>query len=138
MDYAIALDRMRPAALCTHMRDYANIVRTWVDPRPIPTDNELIAAYAEWEVEQIAVSEIEAVHAGAETIAANIPDFATWTEQEGRDWIATNIGDTPIDAITNLAEAKLLMKKQAVAVDALWRVAKAFLNDTWPHLQDNS
>lgn len=79
----------------------------------------------------------EAVEAGAKTQAENVPGFATWTEQQGLDWIAANIGNTPIDAITNLTEAKALMKKQATAFTALWRFTVAFRNKIFPDLQDN-
>lgn len=77
------------------------------------------------------------VKAGAEAQVSGVPGFATWTEQQGLDWIDANIGDTPIDAITNLAEAKALMKKQATAFAALWRFAVAFRNQIFPNLQDN-
>ncbi len=76
------------------------------------------------------------IQSEAEAQAKNVPGFASWTEQQGLDWIEANIGDTPIDTITNLAEAKALMKKQATAITALWRFTVAFRNKIYPHLQD--
>ena len=77
------------------------------------------------------------IQAGAEAQGSKVPGFASWTEQQGLDWIHTNIGDTPIHAVTSLAEAKVVMKKQATAFEALWRFTVAFRNEIYPNLQDN-
>lgn len=136
MDYAIAVDRLLPGAKWLRAESYAELVTTWGDAQPVPSDAALIAAYADWQAEQVIQVAQDVVQLGAKTQATTIPNFAHWTEQQGLDWIAANIGDTPINAVTNLADAKLLMKKQAVALEALWRVAKAFLNHTWPDLEN--
>jgi hypothetical protein len=77
-----------------------------------------------------------AVKAGAITQASAIPSFAHWTEQDGLDWIDANIGNGEIAAVANLADAKALMTKQAVAFRALWRLAVALRNETWPNLEN--
>jgi hypothetical protein len=135
MDYAIAIDRVLPGAKWLLAGSYAELVETWQDAQPVPSDAALIAAFAEWEAEQIIIAAQALIQAGAEAQAAAIPGFATWTEAEGLIWIDDNIGNGAIDAITNLAEAKVLMVKQAVAFRALWRVSKALLNHTWPNLE---
>jgi hypothetical protein len=101
----------------------------------VPTEAQLLTALAVVEAQIVATDATEAVQIGAETQAAAIPGFAHWTEQEGLDWIDENIGNGAIAAVTNLAEAKALMIKQAIAFRALWRVSKAFLNHTWPNLE---
>lgn len=103
-----------------------------------PTEAQLLTALA---VVKAGIADEEAVQAvenGAESQAAGIPNFATWTEAQMTAWIDANIGDTPIDAITNLAEAKALMKKQATAFTALARFTVAFRNKLFPKLQDTS
>lgn len=138
MDYGIAIDRLRPGAIYTHYQTYSDLLRTYSaeNALPLPTDAELQQAYADWQMEEAIRLAQVTVQLGAKTQVANIPNFARWTEQQGLDWIAANIGDTPIDAVTSLTEAKVLMKKQAVVLAALWRVAKAFLNHTWPDLEN--
>lgn len=135
IDYAIAIDRVMPGAKWLQAKDYATLVATWQDVQPVPEESVLLAAYADWEAEQLIAADVALVKEGSEAQAAAIPNFAHWTEQQGLDWIAANINDIPIDAITNLAEAKVIMKKQVIAIKALWRLCKAFLNHTWPHLE---
>lgn len=60
MDYAIAIDRLRPGAKWLRSDDYATLVKTWQDETPIPSDIELIAAYAAWEVEQTTATDLRA------------------------------------------------------------------------------
>lgn len=100
-----------------------------------PTETQLLDALALVEADIATEAAIDAVEAGAATQAANIPNFATWTEAEMLAWSDANIGDTPIDAITNLAEAQALMKKQAVAFNALIRFTAAFRNKLFPNLE---
>jgi hypothetical protein len=137
MDYAIAIDRLLPGAKWLQSGSYAELVATWGDVQPVPSDAALIAAYAEWEADQVILAARNVIQSGAKAQAANIPNFARWTEQQGLDWIAANIGNGAIDAVTNLADAKALMKKQAVAFNATWRVDKSFLNHTWPDLENS-
>jgi hypothetical protein len=102
---------------------------------PVPTEAQLLNALSIVEAEIAADEMVQSVQSGAEAQAAAIPGFATWTESEGLTWIDDNIGNGAIAAVTNLAEAKDLMVKQAVAFRALWRVSKALLNHTWPNLE---
>lgn len=132
----IAVDRLRPGAAYTQYATYAALLATWADETAIPTQAELEAAYTEWEAEQAIAATVEQVQDGAEAQAAAVPGFASWTEQHGLDWIDTNMGDDVIDAISNLADAKLLMKKQVTAFNAIWRLTKALVNEKWPNLQE--
>lgn len=61
------------------------------------------------------------VKAGADAQAANIPGWASWTEQETLDWIEANV--------TDLASAKQALK-------AMSRMIVALRNKTWPELQE--
>ena len=60
------------------------------------------------------------VKAGADAQAANIPGWATWTEQESLDWIEANV--------TNLASAKTVLL-------AMSRLLVALRNKQWPGLE---
>lgn len=64
----------------------------------------------------------------------NIPGWATWTEQEALDWFNANISDTQIDAVTNLTEAKVILKHQSQALFAIGRMVMALRDHTWPEL----
>lgn len=52
IDYGIAIDRLRPGAKYLRYKTYADLVETWEDESPLPSDAELKAAYAAWEAEQ--------------------------------------------------------------------------------------
>jgi hypothetical protein len=52
----------------------------------------------------------------ARTAAANIPNWATWTQTELQTWYDANLGNGNVDNITNLADAKVFMKKQNAAI----------------------
>jgi hypothetical protein len=56
MDYAIAIDRLRPGAKWRRSDDYAALVATWEDDTDIPTDQELIDAYDEWSATESATA----------------------------------------------------------------------------------
>ena len=103
-----------------------------------PTEAQLLTALAVVEGSIADEEAVQAVENGAESQAAGIPNFATWTEAEMLTWVDDNVGDTPIDAITNLAEAKALMKKQATFMRASARFTAAFRNKLFPKLQDSS
>lgn len=73
-----------------------------------PTEAQLLTALAVVEV-GIAVEETaKAIEDGAETAFTNIPDWATWTEQEAVDYITNNV--------TDLASAKVVMIRMARAI----------------------
>lgn len=76
--------------------------------------------------------------------AANIPQWATWTEEEILDWFQTNI-TTPLDAtlpamttatqIRNTFLALVdIMKKQNTAQIANARMTAALRDENWPPL----
>jgi len=118
-----------------------SLLSVWETGNPTftkPTEPELLAALVMVESSIDDETVLAAIEAGAENQAAAIPNFASWTEAEMLTWIDTNIGDIPIDAITNLAEAKALMKKQATAIRAITRFTVAFRNKLFPALQDET
>lgn len=45
MDYALAVDILLPAADYRRADDYASLVATWHDARPVPSDAALVAAW---------------------------------------------------------------------------------------------
>ena len=65
---------------------------------------------------------------------ANIPNWATWTEQDAIDWWTANLSDAQVDAITSLADAKELLKKQNAAIAAFARMLLAMRDKLWPNL----
>ena len=62
----------------------------------------------------------EARQEQADTDAANIPGWASWTEEQVLDWIDDNV--------TDLASAK-------TALTAMARMLVALRNKTWPGLE---
>lgn len=62
----------------------------------------------------------EAIRDGAKTIAANIPNYATWSESEAESWINANV--------TDLASAKQVLV-------GLMKMTFALRNKQWPDLQ---
>jgi hypothetical protein len=60
----------------------------------------------------------QAIEQGAAIGWDAIPNWATWTATEAEDWIETNV--------TTFAEAKVVLKKQAVAI--MWLADRVFPN----------
>lgn len=65
-----------------------------------------------------------------------IPGWATWTETQALAWWNTNLADTQVDAVANLADARALMKKQNAAIKSMARMLIALRNRAFPHLPD--
>lgn len=65
-----------------------------------------------------------------------IPGWATWTEAQALAWWTTNLADTQVDAVANLADAKALMKKQNAAIKSMVRMLIAMRNRMFPQLPD--
>ncbi len=65
-----------------------------------------------------------------------IPGWATWTEAQALAWWTTNLADTQVDAVANLADAKALMKKQNAAIKSMARMLIAMRNRMFPQLPD--
>jgi len=75
------------------------------DLRAALDSHDADAALAEWKAKQDR-------KANAEPAIRNIPGWATWTVQEAADWHTQNITNN-IDSISNLNEAKILLRKLA-------------------------
>jgi hypothetical protein len=155
MDYPFTRDAntINTEALDTYLRDtypafyaglstgpYGLIIHTTQDltANQVTTLAQIVADHdpAVLSAAQQQAAHDAAVQAGAFDQVAAVPGFARWTEQEGLDWIDANIGNGEIAAVANLADAKALMTKQAVAFRALWRLAVALRNETWPNLEN--
>lgn len=118
-----------------------SLLSTWETGDPSfakPTEAQLLTALATVEAAIVVDDATEMVKAGAETQATAIPGFAFWPVDTGLVWLDANMGDTTIDSITSLADAKVVMKAQTVAFNALWRFVAALRDDRWPHLRDDS
>jgi len=55
MDLTLIIDKLVPGADYRRADDLATLTETWVDPRPIPSEEEINAAWAEIEVARIAI-----------------------------------------------------------------------------------
>lgn len=69
--------------------------------------------------------------------AKNIPGWATWDEQQALEWANNHISDTQIDAIGNLADAKVLLKDMSKAVQGIARLEIAIRDKLWPDLPED-
>jgi len=83
MDYALAVSLLLPDADFRRADDYAALVATWHDARPIPTDAALIAAY---EAHQAQAGQAEAVAALAAGLLAIFMQMTP--AQRGRNYPA--------------------------------------------------
>jgi len=68
---------------------------------------------------------IVARQASSRLNAQNIPDWATWTAAQWQTWYSANMNGTQITAITNLADAKVVLGKMSTAIDALSKMVIA-------------
>lgn len=74
----------------------------------------------------------------------NIPQWATWTEEETRAWYDTNIGNplqTNIPATVNLSNIRpilvdmlTIMRAMGIMLWAMARMLLALRNKNWPNL----
>lgn len=69
--------------------------------------------------------------------AKNVPGYATWSENEALAWLDTHISDQKIDAIGNLADAKILLKDISKAIRGITRIEIAIRNHLWPDLPED-
>lgn len=53
MDWAIAIDRLRPGAKWRRSQSYQDLLDTWLDETTLPSEAELLAAYEDWASEQV-------------------------------------------------------------------------------------
>lgn len=85
MDYAIAMDRLIPGAKWIRYGSYRELKATWKDTRPIPSDNELKVAFAEWEAEQEAAKSIKSTIRNQASAVTGIPTTALKTDHDAKD-----------------------------------------------------
>jgi hypothetical protein len=139
MDYGIAIDRLRPGAKYLRYQTYADLVATWADATPLPSDAELIAAYAEWvteqETEQTTAAHNAQVAADSYTDIVAIPGWAHWDEETVLAWIDDHTSATQVNAIANLEQAKVVLNDMATQLRALSRLCVALRNKVYPNLE---
>ncbi len=87
-----------------------------------PDENTLNQALIDLAASQQVQADIDIVQSNAKTQAANIPNWATWTETETLAYIDTNV--------TDLASAKVVIRAMA-------RMIIALRNQEWPELEGN-
>lgn len=75
MDIPLAIDHLLPAADYRRADDYAKLVETWHDERPIPTEAELLAA---WESIQSASAASAAREAARAALADKWAALPSW------------------------------------------------------------
>lgn len=74
--------------------------------------------------------------ANAEAAAANIPNWAGWSQAEWTAYFNANISSTQVTAITSLAEAKVVLGKMSTVIDSLAKMEIALRNRVFPRLED--
>ena len=102
MDYSKCIMRLLPNWCgAVWSNSYEGIKPDVSETRPIPSLAELEAVWPQIEAERIAAEQAEAarVEAKAQALVDNLP---SWTQVSGA-----------VDAISNLAEAKVFIKKMA-------------------------
>jgi hypothetical protein len=141
MDYCIAIDRLRPGAAYKRCNTYADLVETWADATPLPSDAELIAAYDAWVAEQEAAQAIadteSAIQSDAYAGALNIPDWATWRPEHFQNWYESNLSATQIAGVTNLATARDMLNLMSAALHHVIMLSIYQRNALWPSIQED-
>lgn len=104
MDYALAIDKLRPGAKWATAEDYADLKRTWSDDSELPTDAQLQAAYAEAAQEIAAKDQLKA------DIGTDPPSRPAWLlavltplRRDVQRWLERDRVDVAIEVI-NQAE----------------------------------
>ena len=77
MDIALAVDHLLPAADYRRCDDYATLVDTWHDARPVPTESELLAA---WDAIQSATAASTARDASRSALAVKWAALPAWIQ----------------------------------------------------------
>jgi len=70
----------------------------------------------------------------ARSIAGSIPAWATWTVNDWTTYYNANISATQINAITTLAEAKVILNKMSTVLNNAALMEIALRNKTFPDL----
>lgn len=100
-----------------------------------PTEQQLLDALALVEADIAASDTIELRQARAKTEFATLPNWANWTISELETYLDANISDANIDAITNLAEAKAMLKIMANIISLAAKAIFYLRNHTMPDLE---
>lgn len=64
----------------------------------------------------------------------NLPNWATWTQAQWDTYFNANLANGHVTAISNLAEAKLMLAKQNLVINNLAKAVIALRNRTFPDL----
>jgi len=97
-------------------------------------ERELTAA--EWLTYLSIADPVRARQVASKTTAKNIPNWATWTQTDWATWRDANVSATQIDAIGNLADAKVMLNKMSVVLDSLAKMEIALRDQVWPDLPE--
>lgn len=96
----------------------------WEDGTRIPADDQ--AAIDAKEANLVTKEQ-------AQTAAATIPGWASWTEAQALDWHDTNVAAAL--PVANLTEANAVLEDLATENRALIRMVLALRNAQWPDLE---
>lgn len=72
----------------------------------------------------------------SKTNAANIPNWATWTQAEWTAFFDTNLSDAQAELVTNITTAKVMIKRQNEVINAMAKMLMALRDETWPDLPE--
>ena len=72
----------------------------------------------------------------ARSTAKNIPSWATWTQADWNTFFGNNLSDEQVDLVTNLAQAKAMMKRQNAVINNLAKIIIAMRDQIWPDLPE--
>lgn len=68
--------------------------------------------------------------------AKRIPNWALWDEAQAAQWFEDNLSDAIIDSVSNLDEAKVILKRYAAVLRGLARMSIAIRDHIWPDLPE--
>lgn len=85
--------------------------------------------------EQIAAAHAAQVEANSESDITAIPNWAHWDEETVLAWIEAHTGETKVNAITNLPQAKAVLLDMSTQLTALSRLCVALRNKVYPNLE---
>jgi len=68
--------------------------------------------------------------------AKAVPGWAVWDEAQANDWYNVHISDAQIEAVSNLEEAKVIMKDMSLALRNLGIIVIAMRDRLWPDLPE--
>ncbi len=73
---------------------------------------------------------------GARATAQQIPNWATWTQQDWATWRDANVSATQINAIVTLVDARPILLKMAQVLDGLAKMELALRDQIFPELPE--